>query len=199
MILREASNALRAQRAGKEVMQEHKDIHTEHRGPPKGEQLLLDTLAFNSIKVQPQLKNRFGKHVVLTGHSFPPAAAPQKEGAICPQKHIPGGSVITAAACGHHHQVTWTKWAQPATAGVGQYSLLQRNVPDCMRPHRFKYSLSQCKSQAQALALGPHRIPSAAEFARAPGELVWGDDPGQKQHLTGAGGHMCCVSQNTLG
>lgn len=38
---------------------------------PKGKQLVLNTLAFNSIKVQPQLKNRFGKRGVLTSGSSP--------------------------------------------------------------------------------------------------------------------------------
>lgn len=40
---------------------EHKDSPAERGDPPKGEQLLLTALAFNSIKVQPQLKNGFGR------------------------------------------------------------------------------------------------------------------------------------------
>lgn len=41
---------------------------------PKDGQLVLHTLEFNSIKVQPQLKNCFGRHGELTGHSSSPWA-----------------------------------------------------------------------------------------------------------------------------
>lgn len=90
-------------------MHEHKDIHAEHGGPPKGKQLPLNNLAFNSIKVQPQLKKSLWKAWCAHWPQLPSAgwwdaAALQKE-PLVPKTQ---------------HQVTWTEVVQPETACAGQ-------------------------------------------------------------------------------